>query len=148
MKKEQVINFNGEQLHGETNIAESATVIPVIEEQITVEKRVVEAGKVRISKHARQIEEIVDVPLLHEQVSVEHVPVNKVVEERLPTRYDGDTLIIPVVEEQIIVQKRLVLVEELHIRKQTIESREPQRVNLLKEEVEITRVVENENSGS
>ncbi|MDQ6786592.1 MAG: DUF2382 domain-containing protein [Acidobacteriota bacterium] len=40
------------------------------------------------------------------------------------------------------------MVEELHVRKQTIETHKPQRVTLLKEEVEITRVAGSENSGS
>ncbi|MDQ3323049.1 MAG: YsnF/AvaK domain-containing protein [Acidobacteriota bacterium] len=125
----------------------TATVIPVIEEQITVDKQVVESGKVRISKHAREIEENVDIPLLHEEVSVERVQMNQVVEERLPVRYDGDTLVIPVVEEQVVLQKRLVLVEELHVKKQIIETHQSQRVTLLKEEVEITRSTGNENFG-
>ncbi len=132
----------------ETKADQTATIIPVIEEEATIEKKVVETGKVRISKQAREYEKIVDVPLLHEEVSIERVPFNQVVTERLPTRYDGDTLIIPVVEEQIFVEKRLVLIEELHVRKQTIETHNPQQVTLLKEEVEITRVAGGDNPGS
>jgi uncharacterized protein (TIGR02271 family) len=55
-------------------------------------------------------------------------------------------MIIPVVEEQVFYQKRLVLVEELRVRKQVIEERNPQQVTLLKEEVEINRSTpQNEN---
>lgn len=145
MNNKQVINSNSENTPNERQ--ESVNIIPVIEETATIEKRVVESGKVRISKHAVEVEEVVDVPLLSEKVSVERVPVNQVVAERLPTRYDGDTLIIPVIEEQVVLQKRLVLVEELHIKKQTVESHTSERVTLLKEKVEVTRVAGDENSG-
>lgn len=147
MNSEQDKNFTDAAPRVESEINDDAAVIPVIEEQITVDKQVVESGKVRISKQAREIEKLVDIPLLHEEVSVERVAMNRVVDERLPVRYDGDTLVIPVVEEQVVVQKRLVLIEELHVRKQTIETHQPQRVTLLKEEVEITRSTDNENSG-
>lgn len=147
MNNEQIINSDGGTPTDETRAVDATTLIPVIEEQLVIEKRVVESGKVRISKQIREVEETVDVPLLREEVSVERVPVNRVVEERLPTRYDGDTLIIPVIEEQVFVQKRLVLVEELHVRKQTIETHQPQTVTLLKEEVAVTRTAEIKNSG-
>lgn len=148
MSNNEAENISVEALGSETQVDQIAQVIPVIEEEVTVEKRVVEAGKVRISKQAKEYEQLVDVPLLHEEVSIERIPLNQVVLERLPTRYDGDTLIIPVVEEQVFVEKRLVLVEELHVRKQTIETHKPQRVTLLKEEVEITRVAGGDSSGS
>lgn len=148
MKKELVIYSNTENAATDIAAENAATVIPVIEESATVGKQLVEAGKVRISKQVRETEQMVDVPLLREEVAVERVPIGQVVEERLPTRYDGDTLIIPVIEEQVFLTKRLVLIEELHVRKQTIETHESQRITLLKEEVEITRIVDDANFGS
>jgi stress response protein YsnF len=55
-------------------------------------------------------------------------------------------MIIPVVQEQVFYQKRLVLIEELHVRKQVVETHQPQKITLVKEEVEIKRSAENENS--
>ena len=147
MNKKEIVNSSAARQENPST-AGVANVIPIIEETATVEKRIVESGRVRISKQARELETTVDVPLLHEEVSVERVPVNKVVEERLPTRYDGDTLIIPVIEEQIVLEKRLVLVEELHVRKQVVESSETKKITLLKEEVDVTRSAGNEGSGS
>jgi uncharacterized protein (TIGR02271 family) len=100
---------------------------------------------VRISKRISQHEELVDVPLLREQVDVERVPINQVVDAPPQVRHEGDTMIIPVVEEQVFYQKRLVLVEELRVRKQVIEEHKPQQIVLMKEEVEISRTAENEN---
>lgn len=119
---------------------DSATVIPIIQEEIVVDKYVVEKGKVRVSKRISQHEEIIDEPLFHEEVKIERVPINKIIDAAPPVRQEGDMMIIPVVEEQVFVQKRLVLVEELRVRKQVIETHQPQTVTLLKEQVEIERV--------
>ena len=115
-------------------------VIPVVQEEIKVDKQVIETGKVRISKKISEHEELIDEPLRREEVSVERVPVNRYVDAPPQVRQEGDTMIIPVVHEEIVVQKRLVLVEEMHVRKQITETHEPQRVTLLREDVEITRL--------
>lgn len=127
-----------------TKTENSQVVIPVIEEEVRIDKQVVETGKVRISKKVSEHEELIDEPLLREQVAVERVPVNQFVDSPPQARQEGDTLIIPVVREEIVVQKRLLLVEELHVKKQILESHEPQSVTLRKEEVEITRTAADE----
>ena len=126
-------------------INNQAMVIPVIQEEITVDKRVIETGKVRISKRISEHEELVDVPILQEQVTVERVPINLFVEAQPPVRQEGDTLIVPVVVEQVVIQKKLMLVEELRVRKQIVEAHQPQQVTLFKEEVEIKRGAVNKN---
>ena len=115
-------------------------VIPVIQEQATVQKRVVETSRVRIAKHVREYEEIVDVPHFQEEVKVQRVPVNQFVEAAPEVRTEGDTTIIPVVEERYVVEKRLFVVEELHVRKERHETHNPQKVRVLKEEVEVERL--------
>lgn len=114
-------------------------VIPVIQEQATVTKRVVETGKVRIAKRVGEFEELVDVPHFEEQVQVERRPVNRFVDQLPEVRTEGDTTIIPVLEERCVVEKRLFLVEELHVRKQKKETRFPQKVKVLREEVVVER---------
>lgn len=147
MTKKIVEQAVTEKQSAEVFDAGEATVIPVIQEEVVVDKRVVETGKVRISKRIREYEETVDEPLFREEVAVERVPINQFVEARPGVRQEGDTMIIPVVEEQIFVQKRLVLVEELRVRKQVVESHQPQSITLLKEEVDIIRSAENKNVG-
>jgi len=115
-------------------------VIPVIQEQATVSKRVVETGKVRIAKQVREYEEIVDVPNIQEEVKVERVPINKMVDAAPDVRTEGDVTIIPVVEERYVVEKRLFVVEELHVRKERHETHNPQKVRVLKEEIEVERI--------
>ncbi len=115
-------------------------VIPVIQEQATIKKRVVETGKVRISKRVREYEEMVDVPHFQEEVKVERVPVDQFVEEAPAVRTEGDVTIVPVLEERYVLEKKLVLVEELHIRKERKESHHPQTLKVLKEEVAVERI--------
>lgn len=117
-----------------------SAVIPVIQEQATAYKRVVETGKVRISKHVREYVELVDIPHFQEEVKVERVPVNQFVETAPGVRTEGDVTIIPILEEKYVLEKKLVLVEELHVRKERNESHQPQKVKVLKEEVEVNRI--------
>lgn len=115
-------------------------VVPVVEEELDVQKRTVETGRVRITKVAHEREEVVDEPLLREEVNIERVPVNRVVEGPVQVRREGNTLIVPLLEEVLVVEKRLMLKEELHITKRRFETREPRAVTLRTEEANIERV--------
>jgi uncharacterized protein (TIGR02271 family) len=115
-------------------------VLPVMEETLTVDKRPVETGRVRIRKVVHAREELVDPPLLREEVSIERVPVNRLVEGPVRVRYEGDTMIVSVLEEVLVVEKRLMVKEELRITTRRTETHTPQRVTLRREEVTIERV--------
>jgi uncharacterized protein (TIGR02271 family) len=119
---------------------DGAVVVPIVAEQLEVQKRMVEAGGVRIRKTVSEREEIVDEPLVREEVQVRRVPVNKVVDGPVPVRHVGDTMIVSLLEEVLVVEKRLMLKEELHITKEQVESYRPQRVRLRTEEAVIERV--------
>ena len=56
-------------------------------------------------------------PLFREDCDVERVPVKRMIDQPAEIRQDGDTLIIPLMEEVLVVEKRLMLREELHIRR-------------------------------
>jgi uncharacterized protein (TIGR02271 family) len=114
-------------------------VVPVVEEELRVGKRVVEAGRVRVTKRVREREELVDEPLVREEYEVERVPVNVFVDEPVGPRQEGDTLVVPVLEEVLVVEKRLLVREELRITRRQTERRETRRVTLLGEEVSVER---------
>jgi uncharacterized protein (TIGR02271 family) len=118
-------------------------VLPVIAEQVVIHRNTRITGRVRISKTAQEREELVDEPLLRQTVHVEHVPINRVVEGEIPVRYDGDTIIIPVLEEVLVVEKRLMLKEELHITQRQDEIRQPQRIVLRSEDITVERTTPN-----
>jgi uncharacterized protein (TIGR02271 family) len=97
-------------------------VVPQIEEVVHVDKRAVETGRVRIVKSVRTEEVHVDRPLASEQIDVQRVPINQFVQDVPQVRHDGDTTIVPIVEEVLVVEKRLMLKEELHLtRRRTVE---------------------------
>jgi len=115
-------------------------VVPVLVEELEVQKRLVETGKVRITKVVHERETLVDEPLFHDKVAITRVPVQRVVDGPVPVREENGTTIISIVEEVLVVEKRLMLREEIHIRKQRLETHQPQRVTLRSEEVRVERV--------
>ena len=68
------------------------------------------------------------------------MPINRVVEGPLPVRYEGDTMIISLLEEVLVVDTRLLLTEEVHITTHRTETHTPERVTLRHEDVTIERV--------
>lgn len=115
-------------------------VVPVVEEFLHVEKETVETGRVVIRKHVHVDTRVIDEPLRDEQVNVQRIAVNRYVDEAPAVRYEGDTMIVPVLREEIVVTKRLLLVEELHVRKQVLITHAPQTVELRREEVHYERI--------
>ena len=75
-----------------------------------------------------------------EEVEVERVPVNRLVEGPVAVRQEGDTTIVPLVEEILVVEKRLMLKEELRITKRRVEEHAPQRITLRTEEATVERI--------
>ncbi|MEW6760005.1 MAG: DUF2382 domain-containing protein [Pseudomonadota bacterium] len=116
--------------------------IPIVEEQLALETRVVETGRgVRIHKTVSEQPVTIDERLVREAVEVRRVPVDRLVEgSGTPApRYEGDTLIVPVLEEVLVVERRLRVKEELHITRNRIEERYHDTVPLKAERVEVER---------
>jgi stress response protein YsnF len=91
--------------------------IPIVEEQATIAKRVVEGGRVRVRTAVEEREQILRETLHHDEVEVQRVPVDREVAAMPAIREEGDVTIVPVVEEILVVERRLRLKEEIHIRK-------------------------------
>jgi uncharacterized protein (TIGR02271 family) len=115
-------------------------VLPVIDEALEVHTSPVETGRVRIRKIVHEREEIVDPPLVRNEVDIERIPINRVVEGPISVRSEEDTLIIPVLEEVLVIEKRLLLKEEIRITTRRIETHAPQRVTLHREEATVERI--------
>lgn len=95
--------------------------IPVIEERARVDKEVVERGVVRISTTSRDIEQVLEDVLRHEEVDIRRVTLDEEVDEMPEIRQEGEVTVIPIVEERAVIVKKLVLVEELYVRRRKIE---------------------------
>lgn len=123
-----------------THFDHTQTVIPVLAEEVAIGRRTVETGTVRLRKVVHEREEVVTPTVTREVVQVERVPVGRVLEGPVAPRQEGDTLVVPVFEERLVVEKRLVLVEELRItRRREDVAAAPQRVTLRREEVVVER---------
>jgi uncharacterized protein (TIGR02271 family) len=114
--------------------------LELVEERVEVGKRQVERGRVVVRTRVEEREELVEVALHREDVIVERVPVGRPVEAAPAVREEDGVLIVPVLEEQLVVATRLVLKEEVRItRKSRTETvREP--VTLRSERAEVTRL--------
>jgi uncharacterized protein (TIGR02271 family) len=115
-------------------------VVPVLAEELEVQKRRVETGTVRLTKVVHEREVQVDEPLWREEVEVTRVPIQRVVDGPVPVREEHGTTIISLVEEVLVVEKRWMLREEIHIRTQRLETYQAQRITLRSEEVQVERV--------
>jgi uncharacterized protein (TIGR02271 family) len=96
--------------------------------------------RVRVSRVVQTHREEIDEPLLRDEVSVHRVPVNEYVAERPEIRYEDDRIIIPVLEEVLAVEKRLLLKEEVVVTRRRTQVREPQATTRDQSEVVVEPV--------
>ena len=90
-------------------------VVPVVEETAVVYKERAVTDRVRLHKRVHETREALDIPVQTESLAVERVPLGHWVEAPPAIRTEGDTTIYPVVEEVLVVEKRLRLVEEVRV---------------------------------
>jgi uncharacterized protein (TIGR02271 family) len=114
--------------------------LPVYQEQLHVGTRLADTGRgVRVHKRVRSHPHQVDQTLWRDELDVRHVPVDRVVSAPPAARYEGDTFIVPVLEEVLVVEKRYRIKEELHITRLRQASRHQQTVPLRAEHVTVER---------
>jgi uncharacterized protein (TIGR02271 family) len=87
----------------------------------------------------REREQLLAADVAHEEVNIERIPVNKEVKDRPQVREDGDVIVIPIVEERVVLVKHLVLVEELHVRRKTVQETVHVPVTVHATEVDVER---------
>ena len=120
-------------------------VIPLHAEEVSIGKRQVATGRVKVSTVTQARDALVEQLLQSERVEVERVPVGKVINAAPEVRTEDDTIIIPIVEETMVVQRQLVLKEEVRIRRIRETQNYQEHVLLRRQEVVITRVPEDNN---
>ena len=137
---ENLEDINSPLLQVSADQHEAVTTIPVVQETFELSKETIETGKVSIFKKVTEQQTDVNIPLTTETYEVNRVPVNLVVATPpAATRYEGDTMIISVIKEVLVVEKRYEIVEEVHITKRTTEKTETQHITLRQEEVQVER---------
>lgn len=101
-------------------------VVPLVDEYLEVQKQWVQSGEVVVRRSVQTSQQTIPVELLHEEVQVDRVPVNRPVAEGEQTQpwWDGEVMVVPVIEEEIVVSKRLVVREEVRISKRKVSRQE------------------------
>jgi stress response protein YsnF len=96
------------------------TVLPIVEEELQVGKRRMESERIQVRTVTDLAEELVRQELRGEHLEVERVPIDLLLEpgSDLPViRTEGNVTIFPVLEEVVVLEKRLRLKEEVRITK-------------------------------
>ncbi|CAH0198420.1 hypothetical protein SRABI118_01676 [Massilia sp. Bi118] len=124
---------------------QESLTIPVIREEVQVDKRVIDTDRgVRIHKTVAEHPCHIDERLLRDEVEVSHVPVDRIVplDAAPATRYEGETLVVPILEEVLVVERRVRIKEEVRITRTRREERHAETVMLKSEQVSVERFEE------
>lgn len=118
-------------------------VLPLVEEELRIERREVVTGRVRVRVSTETEERLVSQDLTSEEVDVERVPVGTYLEPGAPVPQvmtENDVTIVPIVEEVLVVEKRLLVREELHIRRRITTEHIETPVTLRRQKAEVEHV--------
>ncbi|WP_407426038.1 DUF2382 domain-containing protein [Arcticibacter sp.] len=116
-------------------------VNPATEERLGTENERIETGSIRVSKRVFEETAKKKVSVIQEEASVERKVLNEYVDVAPPpVRQEGDVTIISVVKEVLVVEKRLMLVEELHVTKSKTQTVIPVEQKVREEVVTVNQV--------
>ena len=121
----------------DTGLAEMQ-VLALHKEDVAVSKRI-RKTLVRVARLTTTRDTVVEENLHHEHVTVERVAIGRTVDAIPPVRQEGDVTILSVVEEVVVVERRLVLKEEVHLRRVQTTRRHVETVRLREQGVTVTR---------
>jgi len=113
-------------------------VVPLHVEDISIERRKAERD-VRVHVHTVSHDHLIDEAVAHERVEIERVAIGRPVDAVPPVREEGDTTVISVVEEVLVVERRLVLKEEIRLRRVRTIERHRETVTLREQQAVIER---------
>jgi stress response protein YsnF len=113
--------------------------IPLHAEEVSVSRREIKMANVQIALVTGTREQLIDEELTHVRVEIERVRIGRTVEVAPPIRHEEDITIIPVVEEVVVVERRLVLKEEIRVWRVSTKERHQETVVLRQQEAVVTR---------
>ena len=129
-RNQEGVNQPGDDLEDEDELR-----VQRVEEELRAGTREREAGAMRVRKRVRTDREQLRVPTRHEEVSVERVPVEG--REASEAEIGEDEVTMPVTEEEVVVEKRPVVKEEIRVRKDVVEDEEVVEEDVRREEVDV-----------
>ena len=113
--------------------------IELREERLEVEKEDVQTGEVRIEKRIVEETKTIEVPVTHEEVTIERRPVtdHSSTVDPITETDEREDIVIPVTEEQINVSKHTEVVEEVEVHKNKVTENKHVTDTIRKEELEV-----------
>jgi len=112
--------------------------IPLREERLNVEKEKVQKGEVKIHKEVITEQQHIDVPVTREEVVIEHHPASEARATATPIS-QGETIRVPVSEEQVNVTKQTVETGEIDVKKRAVQSEQRVSDTVRREEPRIEK---------
>ena len=89
--------------------------IPIVQEEAFVGKRLVDTEHVRVRTTTAEEQVVVRDSVISDRIDIKRVTVDREVDRAPDVREVDGVTIIPVLEERLVVEKRLFVVEEIHI---------------------------------
>lgn len=126
-----------EPMRGDVVEAGETLTIPVVAEEAVANVREVEQGRAVIEKRVETVPHVAEVEVGSDEVDVERIRLDQEVDVAPTIRQEGDTLIVPVVEEVLVVTKRYLVREEIRITKRRVVRQETLREELRREVVTV-----------
>ncbi|WP_198512612.1 YsnF/AvaK domain-containing protein [Bacillus sp. mrc49] len=135
LNKEDVYGMNGQG----RELPEDEQTLKLREEQLNIDKERVQTGEVVINKEVKEQHKTINVPVEHEEVTVEHRSVSGREANLEPgsSIQAGETIRIPVVEEKLEVSKKPIVTDEIVIKKHAVQETEQVKDTLKKEEIQL-----------
>jgi uncharacterized protein (TIGR02271 family) len=117
--------------------------VPVVEEQLVVEKRQTELGQVHLHKEVTEEQRTVSVPVSREEVTVERVPLDMPVDAAsAPDAFAGTEVEMTMQRETPVVDKKVRAVEEVRLHKDVVNEQQQVSDTVRKERVVVEGIDE------
>jgi uncharacterized protein (TIGR02271 family) len=136
-------------MHTGTDDQTPETIIPLAAEEVSVSKQAVETGRVQVARVTHEREQLIDEMLANETAEISRVRVGQQVEAIPAVREEDGVIIIPIVEEVLVVERHLLLKEEVRIRRVRTTEKHQESMTLRYQEALVRRIpVEKPDEGS
>jgi uncharacterized protein (TIGR02271 family) len=123
----------------QTDASAVSASLSLLEEQLSVVRQRIEGDTIRVSTVTSTTEKHVAEEIAHERIEVERIAIGRHIDTAPPVREEGEVTIIPVVEEILVIEKRLFLKEEVHIRRVRVPATHRETIPLRKQDVVVER---------
>jgi uncharacterized protein (TIGR02271 family) len=107
------------------------------EEELSVGRSRHETGEVRVGKHVETEHVKKEVPVTRERASVERRPIDRSDAQSARARIEDDEIRVPLSEEEVVVEKRVVPKEELVVKKHQVQDTETVEADVRRERADI-----------